>query len=105
MKAIGRFPAQPFEELEAVDAWHFHIQQDHVRHGMLEPVRIHAVASQIINGFLPVLDNLQATMAGSFKDVFHEIDVLRVIFDQQESRFRVHSFCYHARMIVSSPSM
>ncbi len=92
MKAIGRFPAQPFEKLEAVNARHFHIEQDHVGHGMLEAVRIYAVANQVINGLLPVLNNFQATMAGAFEDFLHEVNVIRVIFDLQESRFRVHSF-------------
>src|SRR5687767_8398703 len=100
MKLIRGFEAEPFQKIEPAEAWHFEVEQDHVRHWMLLAVLVKVLAFQVTHSFDTIADYIEPNVfRGTLELLLHKQHIVRVILDQQE----IAGLLYHAgfRSIIS----
>ena len=86
-QVTGRILVQPLQELEAIDARHFQIQQNDVGQRMRDTVAVFVFAQQIIDGLLAVIDHLDPALVRALESLPHEQFIVLVVIHQQKCSF------------------
>jgi hypothetical protein len=74
---------QPLQEIEATEARHLQIEQNHVRERALLTIGVLALTLQISDGLSPITDMLKAEIRWSLLEfMLDEENIIRVVFHQ-----------------------
>jgi hypothetical protein len=83
--------AEPAQELKAVDARHFQVEQNDMRERVLGAVPEFSLAEEILHGFLAILDGAELAMVSSAEDLLDEAQIVPVILHEEKFRTGSHA--------------